>query len=141
MISSKIKAAFVGMAAFAALGVGVAQAISADDAVEPASVPMSSCLDASRLTTRMVVDSDTLFIEDMNGKGAVLEMTAPCSQMRDLDQISFEFSGSTRVCGRTDIKVVHNTPNGAIPARCIVKTYTPMTRDETRAYLASVIEK
>lgn len=140
MITSKTKAAFVGLAAAAALSVGVTQALSADD--EAKSAPQASaCLDSNFLTTRMVVNGNTLFIEDMSGQGAVLEMAPPCSNMHDLDMIGFEFRGSSKICGRTDIKVVHNTPNGAIPAKCIVKTYTPLNREEAKAYLSEVKKK
>lgn len=140
MITSKTKAAFVGLAAAAALGVGVSQAISADEAAKPAT-QASACLDSNFLTTRMVVNGNTLFIEDISGQGAVLEMAAPCTNMRDLDIIGFEFKGSSKICGRTDIKVVHNTQNGTIPAKCIVKTYTPLNREETKAYLSEVTKK
>ncbi len=140
MISTKMKSAFVGMAAVAALSIGVTQAISADETTKPAS-SQSSCLSNTQLTTRMVVNGNTLFIEDMSGRGAVLEMAAPCNHMRDLDQIGFIFNGSSQICGRSDIIVTHSSSNGTVPARCVVKSYTPLTREEAKAYVADLTKK
>lgn len=92
------------------------------------------CYDFNNMRTRMVIEPDSLLIEDAFGKYVLLKLTAPCRNIDELDKIGFEFNGSTQVCSRTDVKILHSRDTEA-PLRCLIDTLTPLTKDEARVLM------
>ncbi|WP_189488496.1 DUF6491 family protein [Asticcacaulis endophyticus] len=92
------------------------------------------CFDLNNMRTRMVIEPDSLLIEDGFGKYVLLKLTAPCRNIDELDRIGFEFNGSTQVCSRTDVKILHSR-NTEAPLRCLIDTMTPLTKDEAKVYM------
>lgn len=118
--------ALVVLASFFAMG------FTRDDQNETVKTKPRQCVDMSNLSTRMVLSPDTLLLQDASGHAAKLKMSAPCSQMDDLDMIGFEINGGSQLCSRTDIKVIHSRFDGP-QVRCIINEVTFLNRDEARA--------
>jgi hypothetical protein len=107
-----------------------------DDAKSAPKSAAHQCVDVSRLNTRMVLKPDTLLIEDTGGHAAILTMSAPCAQMDELDQIGFEINGVSRLCSRTDIKILHARFGGP-QVRCIISDVKFLSHDEAKALINS----
>ncbi|MDC7675646.1 DUF6491 family protein [Asticcacaulis machinosus] len=104
----------------------VAQSVKPD---EP-----KQCYDLGNMRSRMVIEPDSLLIEDAFGKYVLLKLTAPCRHIDELDKIGFEFNGSTQLCRKTDVKILHSR-NTEAPLRCLIDTMTPLTKDEAKVYM------
>lgn len=92
------------------------------------------CYDLNNMRSRMVIEPDSLLIEDAYGKYVLVKLTAPCRNIDELDRIGFEFNGSTLLCKRTDVKILHSR-NTETPLRCLIDTMTPLTKDEAKALM------
>ena len=99
----------------------------------------SQCIDASSLDTKMVVSSNQIVVQDMQGHGGLLTLGPPCTQMEDLDHVGFEFDGDSRICSKHDVKILysHGMDDHERPLRCIITNIKPLTRDEVKAYSSS----
>ena len=88
------------------------------------------CVDISNLSSRQVVDKDTLFVRDTSGNAALLTLEAPCNHMDELDRIGFEVEGSSQICGPHDVKITYSRPMDIIGLKGLIGEVKPLSRED-----------
>lgn len=125
------KVAALGVAAVLGLG-GLSLAFAAPQD-KPEAEPAHTCIDAGHLSRKMVVDKNTVLVEDYSGRSALLKLSAPCRNLDELDKIGFEFNGSTQICDRRDVKILYSRFTEA-PVRCLIEEVVPLSKAEAAKY-------
>lgn len=131
-------ARLAGWTAVAALGLGALNIGAAAYAnghleSEKAAPKANHCVDAGNDVRRMVVDKQSIMVEDGSGRGVLLTLSMPCKNLDELDQIGFEFNGSSQICDKRDAKILYSR-NGEAPVRCLITEVKHLTREQTKAY-------
>jgi len=128
--------ALVKLAALAAavgFGLGGLSLAAAAPEEAPKNESGRVCVDAGQLGRKMVVDKNTVLVEDYAGHAALLKLSAPCRNLDELDKIGFEFNGSSQICDRRDVKILYSRFTEA-PVRCLIEEVIPLSRAEAAKY-------
>jgi len=92
----------------------------------------SACVDIDRIHSRQIIDGRTLYLRSRGGGAVLVTLSAPCTQMQEMDRLDFVMHGSSTLCRRGDIDIYHSR-FGETPIRCLINEVKPLTEAQWKA--------